>query len=172
MMKMINNFLNRLRTPIPIVDRILEIVAGVCVIALFVTTAIFYNLSPEEVPTHYSFSGEADEYSGNSFYWLMSGLFFIFMLITYISAYYPNSNSVRLPIRSKEMTPLQMMLVARMTRIINIGLAFLWLDVLLSISASTLNIEWDTIRLINISSVIVITIPAIWYTIKIMHNKN
>lgn len=167
-MTMINNFLNRLRTPVPTVDRILEIVAGVMVIVLIVTTAILYNMSPDTIPTHFTLSGEADDWSGKSFYWQISGLFVLFMLIDYISAYYTDKNSVRMPIRCKNMSPRQIMLAARLCRIINIGLALIWLDVLLSISSPWLSIDKSAITAMNVVSILILIIPSIWYGIKIM----
>ena len=167
---MLNNFINRLRTPVPLPDRILEIVAGVMVIALLVTTAIFYSMSPDTIPTHISFSGEADEWSDKSFYWLTSGMFTLFMLIDFISAYYTDKNSVRMPIRNKDLSPRQIMLAARLCRIINIGLALIWLDVLLSISAVWLHISNGAVTVMNIVSVSLLVIPSVWYGYKIMHS--
>ena len=167
-MTMINNFINRLRTPVPLPDRILEIVAGVMVIALLVTTAILYSMSPDTIPTHFTLSGVADDWSDKSFYWLISGMFALFMLIDFISAYYTDKNTVRMPIRSKNMSPRQMMLAARLCRIINIALALMWLNILLSISSPWLGIEKGAITAMNVISIILITIPSVWYGIKIM----
>lgn len=167
---MINNLINRLGTPVPLPDRILEIVAGVMVIALLVTTAILHSMSPDTIPTHLSFSGEADDFSDKSFYWLTSVMFTLFMLINFISAYYTDKNSVRLQIRRKEMSPRQIMLAARVCRITNVALAIIWLDVLLSMSADWLQISSASVIAMNIVSVSLLIIPSIWYGIKIMNS--
>lgn len=167
---MMNNLINRLRTPIPTADRILEIVAGVLIITMLVITAIFYKMSPDTVPSHFSMTGEPDAFTCKSIYWQTSGMFVLFMLISFISAYYTDKNSVRLPIRAKNMTQRQIMLAARMCRIINIGLAILWLNILISMTASTLGIEKSEITILNVTSILILIIPSIWYGIKIMRD--
>lgn len=164
---MISNFINRLRTPIPISDRILEIVTGIMLIALLVLTAILYKISPDTIPTHYSISGTPDALSNKSFYWQISGLFVLFILLDFISAYYTDKKIVRLPVRRKNMTPRQMMLAGRMCRIINIGLVLMWLSTLLSISVPVLGLNKMVITILNASALLVLIIPSIWYGIKI-----
>ena len=168
---MIINLINRLRTPIPTADRILEIVAGVQIITMLVITAIFYKISPDTVPSHFSMTGEPDAYTYKSIYWLTSGMFVLIMLITFISAYYTDKNSVRLPVRAKNMTQRQIMLAARMCRFINIGLGLLWLNILISMASSSLGIEKKAIIIMNVASILILIIPSIWYGIKIMRDK-
>lgn len=171
-MMLINNFMNRLRTPLPIADRILEIVAGVMVIALFVTTAVLYKLSPDEVPRHFSFFGldVASDWTGRGVFWFISGMQAFGMLVVYISAYYTDRNTVRMPIRTATMSPRQMMLAARLCRIINIALALMWLDLLLNLSAPSLHIDQVLIHILTATWVLFLIIPCIWYSIKIMRS--
>ena len=163
-----SNFINRLKTPIPVLDRILEIVTGVMLFALLVLTAILYHISPDTIPTHFSITGNPDTLMGKTFYWKVSGLFALFLLINFISAYYPEKDTMRLPIRSKNMSIRQMMLAARLCRIINIGLALMWLGILLSISALTLGIDKMVITIVNVLAILMIIIPSIGYGIKII----
>lgn len=171
-MMVINDFMNRLRTPIPMTDRILEIVAGVMVITLFVITAILYKLSPDEVPGHFSFFGldvESD-WTGKGVFWFISGMLAFCMLVVYISAYYTDKNTVRMPIRKATMSLRQMMLAERLCRIINIALALMWLDLLLNLSAPSLHIDQVLIHILNATWVLFLFVSYIWYGIKIMRS--
>lgn len=169
MTRMINSIISRLRTPIPTADRILEIAAGLLVIVMLVMTAIFYKISPDTVPSHFSFTGEANDFSDKSFYWQISGMFVLFMLINFFAAYYPDKNTVRLPIRSKNMSPRQMMLAGRMCRIINIGLAMLWFSIIFSATTKTLGIDKAFVTIINVTAIMILIIPSIWYGYKMYH---
>ncbi len=163
-----NNLLNRLKSPIPVTDRVLEIAAGIIFIAMLVMTAILYNMAPDTVPSHFTFTGHADEWSDKIFLWQTSGLFVIFMVITYISAYYTDRNVVRLPTRKKLMNEYQKALSSRLCRIINIGLAILWCNILLSASSEILGIGETLISVLIFASTALIIIPSIYYTIKII----
>ena len=170
-MTMTNNLIDRLRTPIPLPDRILEIVAGVMLISMLVTTAILYDMSPDTVPSHFSFTGKADGWSDKSFYWQISCLFALFMLIDFISAYYTEMNNVRITIRKKNMNELQKQLNGRMCRVINIGLAFLWCSILLSTSSEFLGIGQHMLIIMFITSIAFIAVPVIYYRIRIIKSN-
>ena len=169
-MTMTNNLIDRLRTPIPLPDRILEIVAGIMLMALLVMTEILYDMSPDTVPSHFSFTGKADGWSDKSFYWQISCLFVLFMLVDFISAYYTEMNTVRIT-RKKNMNELQKQLYSRMCRVINIGMAFLWCSILLSTSSEFLGIGQHMLIIIFITSIAFIAVPVIYYRIRIIKSN-
>ena len=157
---------DRKKKPITLSDRILELVAAAMAVLLLILTGVLYSQAPETVPTHFNFAGDADGWEGKGFYWILAGIMLVGMIICASAAY--NRKLVNLPIRLKE--PVfyrQIGLISRMCRIMTITFGFIWLAVLLAMSASFIGMsESVAVALIPLSVMLMIGV-VFFYTLKI-----
>ena len=157
---------DRKKKPITLSDRILELVAAAMAVLLLILTGVLYSQAPETVPTHFNFSGDADGWGGKVFYWILAAIMLVGMIICASAAY--NRKLVNLPIRLKE--PVfyrQIGLISRMCRIMTITFGFIWLAVLLAMSASFIDMPEDvSVALIPLSVVLMLGV-VMFYTLKI-----
>ena len=157
---------DRKKKPITLSDRILELVAAAMALLLMILTGVFYSKAPETSPTHFNFSGDADGWGGKVFYWILAAIMLVGMIICASAAY--NRKLVNLPIRLKE--PVfyrQIGLISRMCRIMTIVFGFIWLAVLLAMSASFIDMPEDvSVALIPLSVVLMLGV-VMFYTLKI-----
>ena len=157
---------DRKKKPITLSDRILELVAAAMAVLLLILTGVLYGQAPETVPTHFNFSGDADGWGGKGFYWILAAIMLVGMIICASAAY--NRKLVNLPIRLKE--PVfyrQIGLISRMCRIMTITFGFIWLAVLLAMSASFIDMPEDvSVALIPLSVVLMLGV-VMFYTLKI-----
>ena len=156
----------RKKKPITLSDRILELVAAAMAVLLLILTGVLYSQAPETVPTHFNLSGDADGWGGKGFYWILAAIMLVSMIICASAAY--NRKLVNLPIRLKE--PVfyrQIGLISRMCRIMTITFGFIWLAVLLAMSASFIGMsESVAVALIPLSVVLMLGV-VMFYTLKI-----
>lgn len=157
---------DRKKKPITLSDRLLELVAAAMAVCLLVLTGVLYSKAPDTVPSHFNASMEADAWSGKGVYWIMAGLFVVMMVISASAAY--NRKLVNLPIRLKPAVFYrQIGLISRMCRIMTIGFGFIWLAVLLAMSASFIGLTEDvTITFIPLSVALMLGV-VLFYTLKI-----
>ena len=157
---------DRKKKPITLSDRILELVAAAMAVLLLILTGVLYSQAPETVPTHFNFSGDADGWGGKGFYWILAAIMLVGMIICASAAY--NRKLVNLPIRLKE--PVfyrQIGLISRMCRVMTITFGFIWLAVLLAMSASFIDMPEDvSVALIPLSVVLMLGV-VMFYTLKI-----
>ena len=157
---------DRKKKPITLSDRILELVAAAMAVLLLILTGVLYSQAPETVPTHFNFAGDADGWGGMDFYWILAAIMLVGMIICASAAY--NRKLVNLPIRLKE--PVfyrQIGLICRMCRIMTITFGFIWLAVLLAMSASFIGMPEDvSVALIPLSVVLMLGV-VMFYTLKI-----
>lgn len=157
---------DRKKKPITLSDRILELVALAMAVVMLVLTGILYSKAPDTVPSHFNLAMEADAWSGKSVYWILAGIMLVGMAISASAAY--NRKLVNLPFRLKE--PVfyhQIGLISRMCRIMTIGFSFIWLAVLLSMSASFVGMPEDVaVALIPLSVMLMLGV-ILFYTLKI-----
>ena len=157
---------DRKKKPITLSDRILVLVAAAMAVLLLILTGVLYSQAPETVPTHFNFSGDADGWGGKGFYWILAAIMLVGMIICASAAY--NRKLVNLPIRLKE--PVfyrQIGLISRMCRIMTITFGFIWLAVLLAMSASFIGLsEGVAVALIPLSVVLMLGV-VMFYTLKI-----
>ena len=157
---------DRKKKPITLSDRILELVAAAMAVLLLILTGVLYSQAPETVPTHFNFAGDADGWGGKDFYWILAAIMLVGMIICASAAY--NRKLVNLPIRLKE--PVfyrQIGLISRMCRIMTITFGFIWLAVLLAMSASFIGMSESVgVALIPLSVVLMLGV-VMFYTLKI-----
>ena len=157
---------DRKKKPITLSDRILELVAAAMAVLLLILTGVLYSQAPETIPTHFNFAGDADGWGGKGFYWILAAIMLVGMIICASAAY--NRKLVNLPIRLKE--PVfyrQIGLISRMCRIMTITFGFIWLAVLLAMSASFIGMpEGLSVAFIPLSVVLMLGV-VMFYTLKI-----
>ena len=90
---------DRKKKPIPLSDRLLELMALAMGVLLLVLTGVLYSKAPDTVPTHLNFSGDVDSWGSKSFYWILAGVMLVGMVICASAAY--TRKMVNLPIRLK-----------------------------------------------------------------------
>ena len=157
---------DRKKKPIPLSDRMLELVALAMGVVMLVLTGVLYSKAPDTVPAHFNFSGDADGWGGKVFYWILAGIMLVGMIICASAAY--NRKLVNLPVRLKpEVFYRQIGLISRMCRIMTIAFGFIWLAVLLAMSASFIGMsESVAVALIPLSVMLMLGV-ALFYTLKI-----
>ena len=157
---------DRKKKPITLSDRILELVAAAMAVVMLVLTGVLYSKAPDIVPTHFNFSGEVDGWEGKGFYWILAAIMLVGMIICASAAY--NRKLVNLPIRLKpEVFYRQIGLISRMCRIMTIAFGFIWLAVLLAMSASFIGMPEDVaITFIPVTVALMLGV-VLFYTLKI-----
>lgn len=157
---------DRKKKPITLSDRLLELVAAAMAVCLLVLTGVLYSKAPDTVPSHFNASMEADAWSGKEVYWIMAALFVVMMLISASAAY--NRKLVNLPIRLKPAVFYrQIGLISRMCRIMTIGFGFIWLAVLLAMSAGIVGLPPEVAVSFIPMAVILMLGVVLFYTLKI-----
>ncbi len=157
---------DRKKKPITLSDRLLELVAAAMAVCLLVLTGVFYSKAPDMVPSHFNATMEADAWSGKEVYWVLALIMLIGMAICASAAY--NRKLVNLPVRLKPAVFYrQIGLISRMCRIMTVAFGFIWLAVLLAMSASFIGLPEDvTVTFIPVSVALMIGV-ALFYTLKI-----
>lgn len=157
---------DRKKKPITLSDRILELVAAAMAVLLLILTGVLYSKAPDTVPSHFNLAMEVDAWSGKGVYWVLAAIMLVGMIICASAAY--NRKLVNLPIRLKE--PVfyrQIGLISRMCRIMTITFGFIWLAILLAMSASFIGMpEGVSVALIPLSVVLMLGV-VMFYTLKI-----
>ena len=157
---------DRKKKPITLSDRLLELVAAAMAVCLLVLTGVFYSKAPDTVPSHFNGAMEVDAWSGKEVYWVLALIMLIGMAICASAAY--NRKLVNLPVRLKPAVFYrQIGLISRMCRIMTVAFGFIWLAVLLAMSASFIGLPEDvTVTFIPVSVALMIGV-ALFYTLKI-----
>ena len=157
---------DRKKKPITLSDRLLELVAAAMAVCLLVLTGVLYSKAPDTVPSHFNAAMEPDAWSGKGVYWVMAIMMLFGMGVCAAAAY--NRKMVNLPIRLKPAVFYrQIGLISRMCRIMTIGFGFIWLAILLAMSASFIGLPEDVaITFIPLAVALMIGV-AMFYTLKI-----
>ena len=157
---------DRKKKPIPLSDRLLELVAAAMAVCLLVLTGVLYSKAPDTVPSHFNFAGEIDGWSGKEVYWIIAAVFVVMMAVCASAAY--NRKLVNLPIRLKPAVFYrQIGLISRMCRIMTLVSGVLWLSVLLAMSADTVGLPLEVaVSFIPMAVVLMLGI-VLFYTLKI-----
>ena len=69
----------------------LEIVGLILLAAIFIYTAFRYPMLPDEVPTHYGVTGEADAWGGKGHLWFVPFVAAIVYGLVTLAAFFPNA---------------------------------------------------------------------------------
>lgn len=157
---------DRKKKPVTLSDRLLELVAAAMAVCMLVLTGVLYSKAPETVPTHFNISMEADAWSGKGFYWVLAIIMLIGMAICASAAY--NRKLVNLPIRLKPAVFYrQIGLISRMCRVMTLVFGFIWLSILLAMSAGFIGMPEDvSVALVPLSVILMLGV-VLFYTLKI-----
>ena len=157
---------DRKKKPIPLSDRLLELVAAAMAVCLLVLTGVLYSKAPDTVPSHFNFAGEIDGWSGKEVHWIMAAVFVVMMVICASAAY--NRKLVNLPIRLKPAVFYrQIGLISRMCRLMTLVSGVLWLTVLLAMSADIVGLPLEVAISFVPMAVILMLGVIMFYTLKI-----
>ena len=164
-MRILNNIIRTLNVPVPLFDRILEMVALFMLVIMLVFTAFLYQQAPDQIPIHFNLNNEPTDFGEKSVYWYMALFFIAMMLLSAFSAY--NKKFVNLPVRLKAPVIVQQnQLIARMCRYTTICLGMMWLDYLLSTSASYWNIQ-IFVAVFSKVTLFLLFVILVYYSVKI-----
>lgn len=107
------------------VDRLLEMVSLVLAVFLPALAVVVYLEVPQQIPVHFTLSGEIDGWGDKGMAFLLAGIGIVAMAICNAAAY--NYKMVNLPVRlNPKCLRQQVTLMGRMSRILSVlcGLAF------------------------------------------------
>ena len=157
---------DRKKKPITLSDRILELAAAAMAVVMLVLTGILYSKAPDTVPSHFNLAMEPDAWSGKGVYWVLAVIMLVGMAISASAAY--NRKLVNLPVRLKEAVFYrQIGLISRMCRIMTIAFGFIWLAILLAMSAGFIGLPEDVVVALVPMSVGLMLGVVLFYTLKI-----
>ena len=159
-------FMYPFRAKVSMPDRVLELIALILFIVAWMVTLYIYQKTNGQIPTHFNMNGVATQWSSKDSIWGISLVFSLSCLISATAAY--NHKLVNLPIRLKaEVLERQLFLIARMCRCMTILLSVLWISALVSIAGKLMSVNSEAVELLLRGSLILLFIPAIYYTLKI-----
>ena len=165
-MRMFNNIIVALKTPIPLCDRVLEIVALAMLLIQLVLTAVVYHMAPAEVPYKFNRLIEPIEWIDKEIYWYIAILFVVLILITSASAY--EIRLINLPVRLKEPVLVsQKRLIFRMSRCITLCVELIWLSYLLISSITFFNLPKVVLYVMSYSSFTLLIGVIIYFSVKV-----
>lgn len=137
------------------INKYLDIIGVVLVVALIVITFIYWSKAPDIVPTHFNFKGEIDSYgSKNTVFILLPIAIIIYIGLAILSKYPEVCNyCIEITPRNKEK---QYSMASTFIRIINIEMLTLVLFIQISIATSMNNGKSISIVFLPISLSILI----------------
>lgn len=144
------NKIYNVRLPVTWTDRIMEFVALVLLLAIWVVAAVLWReASGDLVPTHWNLEGKVDQMSGPTALFVISGFWTLLMLLIGFSAYRPRLLNPPTAITTLK----QLKLLVTQTRAMNIILGIMGICILLA--------------MLNDAPILVI-IPAILLAIEVL----
>ena len=159
-----DKFIRTFRVPVPLVDRILEIVGLCLLVGMLAFTAFLYQRAPEQIAMRFNGAGEPISWDNKVMYWYIAMLFVAMMLLSAASAY--NFKLINLPFRLKEpVIGIQKMLIARMSRCLTLCMGLLWLAYLINTSVSFWNISLFA-AIFSKVSLLCLFVVVFYYSVK------
>ena len=164
-MKLLNNFIQTFKVPVPVFDRILEVIALVLLSVLLGLTTVLYLQAPEQIPTSFNWNEEPTGWADKAMYWYMAVFFVLMMLLSATSAY--DFKFMNFPVRLKEpVINLQKMYISRMSRFLTLCIGIMWLSYLLSTAAAFWDISLFAAVFSKVSLFILLAL-LIYYSVKV-----
>lgn len=165
-MNIANKFIQAFRAPVPLIDRVLEVIALFLLISMLIFTAILYQQAPEQIPIKFNGDGEPISWADKIVYWYMAIFFVIMVLISAATAYDVNFKMVHVPFRIKEpVRAIQQRLFSRMSRCVTICLGLMWLAYLLHTSAFFLGIPLFA-AIFSKLSLFILLVVIVYFSVK------
>lgn len=165
-MNVLRKIIRAFQVPVPLADRILELVALVFLLAMLALTAYLYQQAPQEVVIKYGLNGEPVDWAAKAMFWYMSIFFIVMMLCSAAAAYDVNMRFTHVPFRLKEpVKVIQLRLLGRMSRCITICMGLMWLSYLLNTAKSFMEIGWMAALFAKLSLFALLAV-IIYYSFK------
>jgi len=168
---MINFFSGRrhklpdVRAPRAFGDKILEAIAVLLLLGIWVVAFILYNKAPDVIPTHINVYGKADRIGSKDTLLVLAGIASFVMALTGYRSFFPSRMS-RFPVQITEQNMLiQYALIARYLRVLNILVGMLFITMLFNISEFFLSIGNGVLEIVMVIIVALLLLSAVIYNI-------
>ena len=154
------------QVPVPLFDRMLELVALVLLIAMLFFTAYLYQHAPDQVAIKYATNGDPIDWAEKAMLWYMAVFFTLMMLCSAGSSYDVNLRFTRVPFTLKEpVKTTQLRFISRMSRCITICMGLMWLSYLLHTSATFIEIPPAASLFSQLTLFLMLT-TLVYYSVK------
>ena len=148
--------------PLRPADRVLEVVAFVLLLTLWVYTFASYSTLPEIIPVHFDLEGNADRRGSPGIIWLFPVIAsIIYFLLTVISRY-PHSFNYPRPITHQNAAA-QYAIALRMLRSIKLGIVALMLFIVVLIVLTAQGRIAGPGAWVIAAPILLVILPVVWY---------
>ncbi|WP_353332557.1 DUF1648 domain-containing protein [Bacteroides sedimenti] len=152
-----------IRLPRTKVDKIMEAIALLLLIATWLLAIIFYPKLPDVIPVHFNFAGEADGWGSKSHLFILAAVATLVMALTGFSAYYPmRMTNLRIKF-TEETKATQLFLASRLLRTVNILIGVLFILVEFSMASSLFTVKPRLFSLLTGVIVILLLLSILVY---------
>jgi len=153
------------RVPRAFGDKILETLAVLLLLGIWVVAFILYNKAPDVIPTHINIYGKADRIGSKDTLLVLAGIATFVMALTGYRSFFPSRMS-RFPVQITEKNMLiQYALIARYIRVLNILVGMLFVTMLFNISEFFLSIGNGVFEILMVIIVALLLLSAVTYNI-------
>lgn len=153
------------RAPRAFGDKILEAIAVLLLLGIWVVAFILYNKAPDVIPTHINVYGKADRIGSKDTLLVLAGIATFVMALTGYRSFFPSRMS-RFPVQITEQNMLiQYALIARYLRVLNVLVGMLFITMLFNISEFFLSIGNGVLEILMVIIVALLLLSAVIYNI-------
>ncbi len=153
------------RVPRTLGDKILEVIAALLLLGIWVVAFILYNKAPDVIPTHINIYGKADRIGSKDTLLVLAGIATFVMALTGYRSFFPSRMS-RFPVQITEKNMLiQYTLIARYIRVLNILVGMLFVTMLFNISEFFLSIGNGVFEILMVIIVSLLLVSAVTYNV-------
>lgn len=153
------------RAPRAFGDKILEAVAVLLILGIWVVAFILYNKAPDVIPTHINIYGKADRIGSKDTLLVLAGIATFVMSLTGYRSFFPSRMS-RFPVQITDQNMLiQYALIARYLRALNVLVGMLFVAMLFNLSNFFLSIGDGIFEILMVIIVALLLLSAVVYNI-------
>jgi uncharacterized membrane protein len=153
------------RVPRAFGDKILEAMAVLLLLGIWVVAFILYNKAPDVIPTHINVYGKADRIGSKNTLLALAGIATFVMALTGYRSFFPSRMS-RFPVQITDQNMLiQYALIARYLRVLNVLVGMLFVAMLFNLSNFFLSIGDGIFEILMVIIVALLLFSAVVYNI-------
>ena len=153
------------RAPRAYGDKILEAMAVLLLLGIWVVAFILYNKAPDVIPTHINVYGKADRIGSKNTLLALAGIATFVMALTGYRSFFPSRMS-RFPVQITEQNMLiQYALIARYLRVLNVLVGMLFVAMLFNLSNFFLSIGDGIFEILMVIIVALLLLSVVIYNI-------
>nr|WP_320039401.1 DUF1648 domain-containing protein [uncultured Bacteroides sp.] len=157
--------LPEVRVPRAFGDKILEAMAVLLLLGIWVVAFILYNKAPDVIPTHINIYGKADRIGSKDTLLVLAGIATFVMALTGYRSFFPSRMS-RFPVQiTEENMLIQYALIVRYLRVVNVLVGMLLVNMLFSLSDFFLSIGNGIFEILMVIIVALLLLSAVIYNI-------